>query len=274
MSESLLKKSDFTPKSINELNGMTFFVEAYQRGYKWDIQQVLDLLSDIHEFEAIGSRFYCLQPVVVKKITPTDKRISEKNITDKDKVYELIDGQQRLTTTFIILSLLDKEQLPFQIIYKTRPESELFLSAIAEIIPIDFNLEPDNIKETNRQLNEFWKQQVLNTPEIDNVDNYHFYKACLIIHQWSKSKDKPAFTEKLLQRIKVIWYNIEKELYVDNAELYHKNAENIFIDFNQGKIQLEQAELIKALFVIKFKEILTMKSEVFRLTNLPKSGTK
>lgn len=131
---------------------MTFFVEAYQRGYKWDVQQVLDLLNDIDEYEAIGSRFYCLQPVVVKQLAEIDARIEEKKIENKDSVYELIDGQQRLTTTFIILSLLAKEKLPFQLIYKTRSESETFLNNIANIQPITFNLRQDDIKETNRQL--------------------------------------------------------------------------------------------------------------------------
>ena len=28
-----------------------FFVDTYQRGYKWDKQQVNDLLKDINEFE-------------------------------------------------------------------------------------------------------------------------------------------------------------------------------------------------------------------------------
>lgn len=160
MSEVVSQNPNFTLKRINELKGMTFFVEAYQRGYKWDVQQVLDLLNDIEEFESVGSRFYCLQPVVVKKIVSTDPRITEKNIANKDSVYELIDGQQRLTTTFIILSLLANEQLPFQLIYKTRPESELFLNNLANIQPVAFTLYSDNIRETNRQLNDIWKQQV------------------------------------------------------------------------------------------------------------------
>ncbi len=258
MSTEISTKTNFTLKRIDELKGMTFFVEAYQRGYKWDVQQVLDLLFDIEEFDAIGSRFYCLQPVVVKKIEVTDSRIRENNITNKDSVYELIDGQQRLTTTFIILSLLAKDQLPFQLIYKTRPESESFLNNIAKIQPVKFDLQADNTKETIRLVNEIWKQYIEHNPEIDNVDNYHFFKTCMLVHQWSQGRNIGAFIEKLLQHVKIIWYNIQNPFEVEKPEVQTKNAEQTFINFNQGKIQLEQAELIKALFVIRFKEIVNL----------------
>jgi uncharacterized protein with ParB-like and HNH nuclease domain len=274
MSEDIKPNTHFTLKRINELRGMTFFVEAYQRGYKWDVQQVLDLLFDIEEFEPIGSRFYCLQPVVVKKLEANDLRINEKNISNKNSVYELIDGQQRLTTTFIILSLLAKEQLPFQLIYKTRPESESYLNNIANIQAVAFNLQPEKLKETNRQLNEIWKLQIANTPEIDNVDNYHFLKTCMLVHQWSQGKDIQTFVDKLLQHVKVIWYNIQNQSEVEKATVQTKNAEQIFINFNQGKIQLEQAELIKALFVIRFKEIINLEIRSIHINQFAEEWNK
>jgi len=83
-------------KSINQLLGEKFYIPSFQRGYRWDKKQVKDLLEDIWEFFNIPKKdegeFYCLQPIIVKK--------------DNDK-YRLIDGQQRLTTIFLILSYLD-----------------------------------------------------------------------------------------------------------------------------------------------------------------------
>jgi len=265
MSETVTGNKNFTLKQLNDLNGMTFFVESYQRGYKWDIQQVLDLLNDIDEFEAIGSKFYCLQPVVVKKIKAEDPRIAEKMIVGKDKVYELIDGQQRLTTVFIILSLLSKDELPFQLIYKTRPESENFLNNISTIQHVPFTLDPKNIEDANYQLNNLWKRYALQNQKIDNVDNYHFFKACQLIHQWSKENEFRALVKKLLNSVKIIWYNIQKEIAVDEFNSTTINAEKIFMNFNQGRIQLEQAELIKALFVIKLKEIVNLEIRNIRI---------
>lgn len=80
-------------KSVYELLGEKYYIPDYQRGYRWGKQQVLDLLEDISAFQSSesgkGSGFYCLQPLVVK-------------YNEQDK-WEVVDGQQRLTTIFLIL---------------------------------------------------------------------------------------------------------------------------------------------------------------------------
>ena len=37
-------------KAIKDLIGMSFYIPNYQRGYRWGVQQVKDLLKDIKEF--------------------------------------------------------------------------------------------------------------------------------------------------------------------------------------------------------------------------------
>ena len=71
-------------KLVGDIKG-DFFVPSYQRGYRWGETEVVRLLDDIYSTE--GKRNYCLQPIVVRK---------------KDDRYELIDGQQRLTTIYLI----------------------------------------------------------------------------------------------------------------------------------------------------------------------------
>lgn len=85
-------------KTVNELRkDMNFYIPSYQRGYRWDEQQVCNLLNDIYEFMQSGSSdFYCLQPIVVRE--------SEHEGLENQVCYEVIDGQQRLTTIKIILS--------------------------------------------------------------------------------------------------------------------------------------------------------------------------
>ncbi len=62
-------------KSVQELQGMNFFIPSYQRGYRWTKQQVEDLLDDIWEFsQAETSSFYCLQPLVVKKLEINEEK--------------------------------------------------------------------------------------------------------------------------------------------------------------------------------------------------------
>lgn len=122
-------------KAVNELLEMKFFIPSYQRGYRWTEQQVKDLLNDILEFSQKKKQeyeFYCLQPLVVKR-KDEDVLNSIKAATSIEEVetllkgsWEVIDGQQRLTTLFIILSVLEEKSL-YSIEYETRNDSKDFL---------------------------------------------------------------------------------------------------------------------------------------------------
>lgn len=201
-------------KPINDLIGENFFVPSYQRGYRWTELEVNALLDDILEFYTknknnVVEPFYCLQPLVVSK---------------KDNRWILIDGQQRLTTIYLILDFLKplREILSkgsYTIEYETRKNSEEFLKNI------DYN------------------------KELDNVDYYHICLARKTIEKWFSEKDG-VYKNHILQtltspseagiNVRVIWYEVEKE-----------NEIEIFTRINIGKIPLTNAELIKALFLRK-----------------------
>ena len=90
-------------KIISEISG-NFIIEAYQRGYRWGRDEVERLLEDINE--SPDGQKYSLQPVVVKNV---------------NGVYELIDGQQRLTTLYLIMKYLNAYvDINYSIEYTTR----------------------------------------------------------------------------------------------------------------------------------------------------------
>lgn len=183
-------------KSVGELLGMSFNIPNYQRGYRWTKQQVEDLLDDIWEFhnkKKSDQEFYCLQPLVVKR-----KEIDEQdflkqikgigNIEEIKKIvnsikypWDVIDGQQRLTTIFIILSVLGSEK-KYTLKYETREKSEKFLK---------------NINAGNK----------------DNIDFFHIYNAKEVAEDWfgKKQAEKENFSETLLDRVKFIWYETVEE---------------------------------------------------------------
>jgi uncharacterized protein with ParB-like and HNH nuclease domain len=71
-----------------------YFVPAYQRGYRWDEQQVKDLLNDIWEWGEGDKNKYCLQPIVIKSI---------------EVKFDLVDGQLLLKNIFIILIAIEQD---------------------------------------------------------------------------------------------------------------------------------------------------------------------
>ena len=193
-------------KSINDLLKFEFLIPSYQRGYRWTEIQVKDLLNDIYEFiqqkedksETVGD-FYCLQPIILKK--------------EKENRYKLIDGQQRLTTIYIILYFLHKKR--FSIEFETREKSKEFLNNISD--------------EINNE----------------NIDFYHISKAYIEIKEWfelleeTEATIKDEFYINLGKYTKVIWYEIDE----------NEDEIDVFTRMNSGKIPLTNAELIKALFL-------------------------
>lgn len=196
------------PKLVGSIEG-EFYIPDYQRGYRWK-EEVEILLNDINEIDA--GQNYSLQPIVVKKIA------------DAESKYELIDGQQRLTTLYIILKyikeFLPKSQVKYSIDYQIRKDSRQFLESI------DFNHTDIETK---------------------NIDEYFINEAVKTIIQWfGKQEDESQtavdISTKLNKHIRVIWYEVEG----DNS---NDSSVALFTRLNIGRIPLTNAELVKALFL-------------------------
>ncbi len=104
-------------KLVGDLSGQ-FRVPRYQRGYRWGDIEVSRLLDDIWESQGEP---YSLQPVVVKR--------------ESEDKWELVDGQQRLTTLYLIFLYMQRESLQnvgplYSITYDTRPGSESYLQEL------------------------------------------------------------------------------------------------------------------------------------------------
>ncbi len=113
-------------KLVGEIKG-NFFIPDYQRGYRWGEKEVTQLLEDVN---ANGVKNYCLQPIVVK-------RLSQEEIQDKQlgegEWAEVIDGQQRLTSLYLIYQYMHEvisafPKPAFTLNYETRKDSAAFFT--------------------------------------------------------------------------------------------------------------------------------------------------
>lgn len=131
-----MNSENFMLKPIKELFGMNFFIPDYQRGYRWEKQQAIDLLDDIASFSQKDhvSVIYCIQPLVVqqrKDEAAVLRKIKTATSMEEVKKYmqgswNVVDGQQRLTTIYLILSKLNTDGC-YSIEYQTREDSKVFL---------------------------------------------------------------------------------------------------------------------------------------------------
>ena len=224
---------------VIDLFGKKFFIPAYQRGYRWEQQQVEDLLRDINDFakEPQGA-FYCLQPLVVKKCTG-DYRLKH-NLDPHDhnsEWYEVIDGQQRLTTVRLLLLYLS------EMANEEKYEGELPEVPMDKIFVLDY--------ETRKDSKDFLDDPTDKDKANDNIDFYHIFHAFDIIGKWFEKQNSRMRVydniykvligdkEEDSKKVKFIWYEVDEKA----------DGIDIFARINAGKIPLTNAELIKSLFL-------------------------
>ena len=210
-------------KSFLELKGKTFLIPFQQRGYKWTKSNVEELLDDLLAFIQCtnpAKRVYCLQPLAI--------------VDSKDGKYIVLDGQQRLTTLYLLYVYLNKHS-PYTLLY-----------------------ERDEANGMQMKRSEFLKNiaSVDESKAENNIDFYYIYTAFhhieSIFDKWAKKSDGDEGKKNTLQSsfrkllesegdnksIQVIWYQVEQQKQYET-----------FRNLNSGKIHLTNTDLIKALLL-------------------------
>lgn len=227
-----------TRKSIASiLNGSVYVIPSYQRGYRWTSHQVVELLEDLLEYynaDEKTSGFYCLQPLIVQH---------------RNGACEIVDGQQRMITVYILLKALiklakyDSEdefaadyagKSLMQICFETHPEDNIFLREINSMDhTLALNINQDHMIEAYEVM-------------ISWLKNDGFMKSGMP----SVKKLVEAFIEILTndgekgrRNVQVVWYELD-----DSPEV---NPIVEFLQINSGKIPLTDSELVKALILQK-----------------------
>lgn len=184
---------------VGDIEGR-FFVARYQRGYRWGPDEVRRLLDDLWENR---EHDYSLQPVVVKR---------------RGEEWELVDGQQRLTTLYLLLRYMELQGLQnvgpmYELHYETRPDSGTYLRH-----------PEDGAHE-------------------ENIDFFHIHRAWGCIRDWfehlnpgKRQHVANKLYDALFEKVSVIWYEADASL----------DATELFTRLNVGRIPLTDAELVKA----------------------------
>lgn len=237
-----------------KVNG--YYIASYQRGYKWKSNSVYDqvpvLLLDVYEAfikaqTTQSQQEYYLQYITVKK-------------TEQNQ-FEVIDGQQRLTTLTLIFSVLERFFNQENITkYKKQ-----YLVTYARYDDVSVSIFDTIIELMNHNQDaKILKEQ----------DKFYMLKAAESIkHFFSLLKEDSeenfnAFLDYFKKSVKLI-LNIEDE---------HTSAEEVFANLNDNKVPLTNAYLIKGLLLTKasrlqssqstkkhFKEIIDQRAIMGRL---------
>ncbi len=174
---------------IAELKDRHFLIPSYQRGYKWRPRDVEYLLNDLLEYK--DKKPYYMQPLVV---------------AEKGGKHIVVDGQQRLTTFFLIWRRIAKlgyftahpfdETTCFSLEYEKRRYSTKYLSMSYSDIEESTNT-PDikNFKKAEEKVDEIVK--LLNEPQIEHLEKNFFEKATFLWYQLGDPDAGPKMFERL-----------------------------------------------------------------------------
>jgi hypothetical protein len=218
--QQIVLKTVFELRVDGEGRPTRYYIPAYQRGYRWEPQQVIQLLDDIREFTRRENpqpeEFYCLQPLVIKLMN--------------DGSYEVVDGQQRLTTLLLILRHFNSrlavryQQSVYELKYETRTGLLDFL---------------ENPSDNHAQ---------------SNIDFFHVHEAVKVIETWFESHESEVESIKaaLLNQAKIIWFQLAP----------HEDPVDAFTRLNVGKIPLTNSELIRALFLRRTRNTVPQSSQL------------
>lgn len=212
-------------RDFSQLKDLVYEIPSQQRGYKWTPSNIKELISDLWEFINAPSnkRVYCLQPLAVVPII-------------KNKKYCVLDGQQRLTTLFLLYKYLMNLN-PYTMEFKRDCDDNIivnrweFLSNVAE---------ESYAKLADEQIDLFYIHRAYQTIAdcFELLPDEVFTSSNGLESEDLKHKFIDLLDGKDNKSVQVIWYEVSKE-----------KAYETFRNLNSGKISLTNTELIKSLLL-------------------------
>lgn len=225
--------SELPLKAFSDLKGFRFIIPFQQRGYKWTQTNVEELLSDLKNFIDSDKEIYCLQPLALVK--------------KDEQTFEVLDGQQRLTTLFLLYKYLMHES-PYTFVFENDHSNEYDQDLRGRMCFLD-NILKNNETDAEKNINQWfifnayrtiknifvvWKKLAADeNQKIKNKD------------QQEKAKDYEEEFRKLLNAGKSGKQSVQFIIYWVADEKKHE----VFRNLNSGKIPLTNTELIKALLL-------------------------
>lgn len=229
-------------KVIREIFNMWYCIPDYQRAYVWDTDQVRDLLDDtISAYRENKEAQYFLGSMVLKI-----NEKSENNVSYTE--YELLDGQQKITTVFLILACM-RDMLTDYPQYQNSLAGFVYQAEDAilqqpERMRIIFNIRSDvrdfvneHIKPLHGTCDDALLKEKMQAKDV-NISIRNMANAMLVAHEFleENKSDIIGYLSYFLNKVLMI--------YVATEEL--QDAFQLFTVLNNRGVKLSSSDILKA----------------------------
>lgn len=196
--------------------GCSFYnVPEYQRGYKWTAANVIQLLEDLKNFKkSDNDQFYCIQNITITKQKHKDSWC-----------MNVIDGQQRLTTLFILLSYLQRNM------------KDKIISPSANILKYSIRESSDKFLCDSILTGNIW-DNAIDTNAAHTKDQFYIMAVADAIQDWFRKNKLETKT-------------ILDDLVLIVNEVRPGDEETVFASLNGGKVDLDGADLVRAILITR-----------------------
>jgi uncharacterized protein with ParB-like and HNH nuclease domain len=193
-------------------SGWSFNIPIYQRLYVWTDEQIKTLFEDLHTAYTTKKDLYYIGGII------TVENISKPNL------YDLVDGQQRFTTLWLLSNELGRDLRPFTLIdgnlrlqFSIRENVSEFFTSIRQT--------SNNVSEASPDFSDLIQVGKARNLIIQLIDKY-----------LSDEADKQAFSNFIYKKVKMV-----KTIVPKSSDL-----NKLFEALNNRGAQLEHHEILKA----------------------------
>lgn len=214
-------------------NGLRYEIPKFQRDYTWDLEQWDDLWQDIDALISNEDNEHYLGYLVLQ--------------TSNNKEFQIIDGQQRLTTMSLLIlatlkCLMDLVNLGIDPEKNTKRKENLLNSYIGYIDPV--TLISNNKLKLNRNSDDYYKQYVVLLKELPIRNTNTAEKHMRDCFNWYYSRIKKEY--KTGENLAGFIDNIVDKLFFTVIEVSDQlNAFKVFETLNARGVQLSSSDLLK-----------------------------
>ena len=200
-----------------------YVVPPYQRGFKWNSDNVCKLLDDLKSFECGNARnskaFYCIQNITIVPCA---------------KGWNIVDGQQRLTTVYILLSYLRKFGSSKELSFFSSPDC------------LDYEVREETRDYLKKSVfsGDIWNE-IIEPDKAPTKDQWYIRDVAKGIHDWFKIRGNSLDICTITNRLKFIVNNMT------NVTTNNASEEEIFAGLNGGKVDLDGADLVRAILITR-----------------------
>ena len=216
-------KIDSTLITLKEVEEKQFFfnIPIYQRLYVWEEEQIKTLLEDIETAFSDGKELFYLGGVLVV----------ENETLENGKIYDLIDGQQRFTTLWMLSIVLGGDLKPFVERFEKDKNRHRVTFAIRDDIYLFF-------------------KEYINGNKLKGATS-HIVNALSLIHKYKEQFDRDHVGKSreianfIHEKVKLIFTEVPKQT----------DLNKLFEIINNRGVQLQHHEILKAQLLNKIPSV-------------------